>query len=307
MTTPTVAPTTDTTPSTHAQPVDGALPLPVLRNVADLRAQVAAWRAAGQTVALVPTMGALHDGHLALVRRGRELADHVIASVFVNPTQFAPHEDFDRYPRDEAGDAAKLASAGCAALYAPSVRGMYPEGFATAISVGGPSEGLCGTFRPQMFGGVALVVTKLFLQALPDVAVFGEKDYQQLMVIRRFTRDLDIPVRVEGLPTVREADGLALSSRNAYLSADERARAPELNRALTAAAAALSAGALLEDVLTAARARIAEAGFGTIDYVELRDADTLAPITRVERPARLLAAAWLGKARLIDNVPVLPA
>ncbi|CAO3417803.1 pantoate--beta-alanine ligase [Azospirillum doebereinerae] len=281
--------------------------LPVLRTVADLRAQVAAWRAQGLTVALVPTMGALHDGHLGLVRRGRELADRVVASVFVNPTQFAPHEDFDRYPRDEVGDSAKLASAGCHALYAPTVREMYPQGFATAISVGGPSEGLCGAFRPQMFGGVALVVTKLFLQALPDVAVFGEKDYQQLMVIRRFTRDLDIPVRVEGLPTVREADGLALSSRNAYLGADERARAPELNRALTAAAAALAGGAEVDGVLTAVRGRIAEAGFGAIDYVELRDAETLAPVSRVERPARLLAAAWLGKARLIDNVPVPPA
>lgn len=300
MTTPTVAQTDSAT----ARKADS---LPILRTVADLRTQVAAWRADGQTVALVPTMGALHDGHLALIRRGRELADHVIASVFVNPTQFAPHEDFDRYPRDEAGDAAKLISAGCDALYAPTVRAMYPEGFATAIAVGGPSEGLCGIFRPQMFGGVALVVTKLFLQALPDVAVFGEKDYQQLMVIRRFTRDLDIPVRVEGLPTVREADGLALSSRNAYLSADERARAPELNRALTAAAAALRAGGEADGVLTAARSRIAEAGFGSIDYIELRDAETLEPIAGLARPARLLAAVWLGKARLIDNVPVLPA
>ena len=281
--------------------------LPVVRTVEDLRAQVGAWHRNGETVALVPTMGALHDGHLALVRRARELADHVVASVFVNPTQFAPHEDFDRYPRDEAGDSAKLASAGCDLLYAPTVRGMYPEGFATAITVGGPAEGLCGTFRPQMFGGVALVVTKLFLQAQPDVAVFGEKDYQQLMVIRRFARDLDIPVRVEGLPTVREADGLAMSSRNAYLSADERARAPELNRALVEAAEALSAGGDSGAILEAARARILAAGFGTIDYVELRDAETLEPIRRVERPARLLAAAWMGKARLIDNVPVLPA
>ncbi|MBB3265468.1 pantoate--beta-alanine ligase [Azospirillum sp. OGB3] len=282
-------------------------PLPVVRSVDDLRAQVAAWHRDGRTVALVPTMGALHDGHLALVRRARELADRVVASVFVNPTQFAPHEDFDRYPRDEAGDSRKLASAGCHLLYAPTVRAMYPEGFATAISVGGPAEGLCGTFRPQMFGGVALVVTKLFLQAQPDVAVFGEKDYQQLMVIRRFARDLDIPVRVEGLPTVREADGLAMSSRNAYLSADERARAPELNRALLEAAAGLAGGAEAAAVLESVRARITAAGFGSIDYVELRDADTLEPVARAERPARLLAAAWMGKARLIDNVPVLPA
>ncbi|MBP2293455.1 pantoate--beta-alanine ligase [Azospirillum rugosum] len=280
--------------------------LPIVRSVEDLRAQVAAWRGQGGTVALVPTMGALHDGHLALIRRARELAGHVVASVFVNPTQFAPHEDFDRYPRDEAGDSAKLASAGCDLLYAPTVRGMYPEGFATAISVGGPAEGLCGAFRPQMFGGVALVVTKLFLQALPDVALFGEKDYQQLMVIRRFARDLDIPVRVEGLPTVREADGLAMSSRNAYLSAEERARAPELNRALVEAAEALSGGAESGAVLDTVRARLQGAGFGTIDYVELRDAETLEPVVRVDRPARLLAAAWMGKARLIDNVPVLP-
>ncbi|MDQ2104484.1 pantoate--beta-alanine ligase [Azospirillum isscasi] len=281
-------------------------PLPVVRSVDDLRAQVSSWHREGKTVALVPTMGALHDGHLALVRRARELADRVVASVFVNPTQFAPHEDFDRYPRDEAGDSRKLASAGCDLLYAPTVRAMYPEGFATAISVGGPAEGLCGTFRPQMFGGVALVVTKLFLQAQPDVAVFGEKDYQQLMVIRRFARDLDIPVRVEGLPTVREADGLAMSSRNAYLSADERARAPELNRALLDAAAALAGGAEAAAVLEAVRARVSAAGFGSIDYVELRDAGTLEPVSRAERPARLLAAAWMGKARLIDNVPVIP-
>ncbi|WP_448191393.1 pantoate--beta-alanine ligase [Azospirillum sp. sgz301742] len=281
--------------------------LPIVRTVADLRAQVAAWRSRGQTVALVPTMGALHAGHMALVERARGFADHVVASVFVNPTQFAPHEDFDRYPRDEAGDAAKLAAAGCHLLYAPSVAEMYAGGACTTVTVGGPAEGLCGTFRPQMFGGVALVVTKLFLQALPDVAVFGEKDYQQLQVIRRFTRDLDIPVRVEGAPTVREADGLALSSRNAYLSADERARAPALYRALTAAAEALAGGAPAGLALEAVAAGIAEAGFGKIDYVELRDADTLVPVDRVERPARLIAAAWMGKARLIDNVPVLPA
>jgi len=281
--------------------------LPIVRTVAGLRAQVAAWRRQGKTVALVPTMGALHAGHMALVERAGALADQVVASVFVNPTQFAPHEDFDRYPRDEAGDAAKLAEAGCHLLYAPSVAEMYAEGRCTTVTVGGPAEGLCGAFRPQMFGGVALVVTKLFLQALPDVAVFGEKDYQQLQVIRRFTRDLDIPVRVEGAPTVREADGLAMSSRNAYLGADERARAPALYAALTEAAAALSGGGAVGPVLEATKARIAAAGFGSIDYVELRDADTLAPVDRVERPARLLAAAWMGKARLIDNVPVVRA
>lgn len=280
--------------------------LPIVRTVADLRAQVSDWHRQGRTVALVPTMGALHAGHMALVERARTLADHVVASVFVNPTQFAPHEDFDRYPRDEAGDRAKLAMAGCGLLYAPSVAEMYPEGDCTTISVGGPAEGLCGAFRPQMFGGVALVVTKLFLQAQPDVAVFGEKDYQQLQVIRRFVRDLDIPVRIEGAPTVREADGLAMSSRNAYLGADERARAPELYRALCDAAETLASGVAAGPVLEVAAARIAAAGFARTDYVELRDADTLAPVDRVTCPARLLAAAWMSKARLIDNVPVLP-
>ena len=275
--------------------------LPIVRSVSELRATVAGWRKAGETVALVPTMGALHEGHLALVRRGRELADRVVASVFVNPTQFAPHEDFARYPRDEAGDAAKLASAGCDLMYAPTVDEMYADGRATSIAVGGPAEGLCGAFRPQMFGGVALVVTKLFLQAQPDFAVFGEKDYQQLLVVRRFARDLDIPVEVVGLPTVREADGLALSSRNAYLSADERARAPELQRALADAAAAIAQGGDAAAALEAARARLAKAGFEPIDYVELRDAETLAPLAKPGRPGRLLGAAWLGKTRLIDN------
>lgn len=288
-------------------PHPSANPLPTVRTVEDLRAQVAAWRRAGQTVALVPTMGALHEGHMALVRHGRTVADRVVASVFVNPTQFAPHEDFGRYPRDEAGDAAKLVAAGCDLLYAPTVAAMYPDGAATTITVGGPSEGLCGAFRPHMFGGVALVVTKLFLQALPDVAVFGEKDFQQVMVVRRMARDLDIPVRVDGVPTVREPDGLALSSRNAYLSSDERVRAVELNRALAEAAAALSSGAEAGPILEAARARIAAAGFRSIDYVELRDADTLAPVSRADRPARILAAAWMGNTRLIDNLPVRPA
>ena len=280
--------------------------LKVVRSVADLRAVVAGWRRAGETVALIPTMGYLHEGHLALVRRGRELATRTVASLFVNPTQFGPTEDLDRYPRDEAGDAAKLAGAGCDLLFAPTVSEMYPPGFATSVAVGGVSEGLCGAFRPQMFGGVALVVTKLLLQALPDVAVFGEKDYQQLQVIRRFVRDLDIPVRIEGAPTVREADGLALSSRNSYLTAAERAAAPALNRALTWAAGALAGGGPAAPVLAEVAARLLAAGFARVDYVELRCADTLAPLERLAGPARLLAAAWLGKARLIDNIPALP-
>jgi pantoate--beta-alanine ligase len=282
------------------------MPLPVVRTVADLRAEVAAWKAAGLTTALVPTMGALHDGHLSLVRRGKQLADRVVASVFVNPTQFAAHEDLGSYPRDEQGDAAKLASVGCDLLYAPSAAEMYPAGFATSMQMAGPAEGLCGAFRPQMFGGVALVVTKLFLQAAPDVAIFGEKDYQQLQVIRRFVRDLDIPVRIEGVETGREPDGLALSSRNAYLTAQERAQAPQLNAALHAAATAIIGGADVGAALGAATTRILAAGFSSVDYVELRDADTLAPLTTLTRPARLLAAARLGKARLIDNIAVIP-
>lgn len=278
--------------------------LPIVRTVADLRAQVTAWRQAGQSVALVPTLGALHAGHLALADRARELADRVVASVFVNPTQFAPHEDFARYPRDEEGDSAKLAGAGCDLLYAPALDVMYPQGYATAVTVGGPSEGLCSVTRPHFFSGVAIVVTKLFLQCLPDVAMFGEKDYQQLQVVRRLVRDLDIPVRIEGLPTVREADGLALSSRNAYLDPAERARAPELYAALSEAAAALAAGAEAAPVLERARGRLAAAGFGPIDYVEFRDAATLTPLERAEAPGRLLAAAWLGRTRLIDNVAV---
>lgn len=286
---------------------DNTATLPVVRTVADLRARVRAWHAAGETVALVATLGALHAGHMALVARARELADHVLASVFVNPTQFAPHEDFAKYPRDELGDAAKLAAAGCELLYAPTVAEMYPQGFCTAVTVGGPTEGLCSATRPHFFGGVALVVAKLFLQTQADVTVFGEKDYQQLQVVRRMARDLDIPIRVEGLPTVREADGLAMSSRNQYLTDDERARAPELYRALTDAAAAIAAGAPSVPELARVRGRIEAAGFGTIDYIELRDADTLVPVDRADRPARLLAAAWMGRARLIDNVPVVAA
>ncbi len=217
--------------------------LPICRTVPALRQTVANWRREGLRFALVPTMGALHAGHLALIARGLQLADRVVASVFINPTQFGPHEDFASYPRRESEDAALLAQAGAHALFAPTVDAMYPEGFSTAISVGGPSEGLCGTFRPGHFSGVATVVTKLLLQAGPDVALFGEKDYQQLQVIRRMVRDLDIPVLIEGVPTVREADGLALSSRNAYLTAEQRAIAPLLNRTLRAMAEAVAKGA----------------------------------------------------------------
>jgi len=276
----------------------------VVRDVAALRRQVAAWKQQGLSVALVPTMGALHRGHAALMARAHTLARRVVATIFVNPTQFGPHEDFAAYPRQEARDLALLAEAGVHLLYAPNVGVMYPPGFATTVRVAGLTEMLCGLVRPGHFDGVATVVTKLVLQAQPDVALFGEKDYQQLAVIRRCAADLDIPVRIVGVPTVREADGLALSSRNAYLSAAERAVAPALYRAIVAAAAGIAAGADPAAATAAAREAILAAGFGAVDYVEARRADTLAPLARGERPGRVLAAARLGRARLIDNVEI---
>lgn len=279
-------------------------PLPVVRDVAALRNDIGAWRKAGLRVGLVPTMGALHDGHLSLVRTAKEKCERVVTTLFVNPRQFAPHEDFERYPRDEAGDAAMLAGAGCDLLYAPDRAAMYPEGFATNVIVSDVSTPLEGEFRPHFFGGVATVVTKLLLQALPDAAFFGEKDYQQLQVIKRMTRDLDIPVAIEGCATIREADGLAMSSRNAYLSADERRIAARLNHIMHDAIKAARAGAPIAAVETEASRHLIAAGFSSIDYIAVRDAETLAPISDLARPARILAAAWLGKTRLIDNMAV---
>jgi len=280
--------------------------VPILRSVADLRAQVAQWRKAGLRVAFVPTMGALHDGHLSLVKAGLAEADRVLVSIFVNPTQFGPNEDFAAYPRTEEADVAKLEQAGAQAVYAPSVEVMYPQGASTTVHVAGVSEGLCGTFRPGHFDGVATVVSKLLNQAQPDVALFGEKDFQQLQVIRRLVRDLDLPVAIRGVATLREADGLAMSSRNAYLSPAERAAAPALHRTLTDAAARLQGGAEAEPVLKAGIAAVLDAGFGSVDYLELRAAEDLAPLDRLDRPARLIVAARLGRARLIDNIPVNP-
>ena len=279
--------------------------LPVVRSVSALRNEIARWRKGGKTVALVPTMGALHAGHLALVAHGRSLCDRVVASLFVNPAQFAPHEDFARYPRDEASDAAKLDAAQTDLLYAPPLAEIYPPGFATTVDAGAIAQGQDGRFRSGHFQGVATVVTKLLLQASPDVACFGEKDYQQLHVVKRVVRDLDIPVRVEGVPTVREADGLALSSRNLYLSPEERRLAPMLYRVLRETAARLETGDDAPSALAAAVAMLARAGFTKIDYIEACDGETLAPLDRVDRPGRLLAAVWLGKTRLIDNVPIL--
>ena len=282
------------------------MPLPIVRTVADLRAQVRAWKAEGLRVGFTPTMGALHDGHLSLVRLAGERADRVIASIFVNPTQFAPHEDFDAYPRDEARDAALLDNAGCALLYAPSVAEMYLAGASTTVTVAGVSGPLDGAARPSHFAGVATVVTKLLLQCEPDLAVFGEKDYQQLQVIRRLVSDLNIPVEIVGGPIVRAADGLALSSRNAYLTPAERDAAPGLSRTLAQAVERLHAGMAIAPVEAEAMAALQAAGFTHIDYVEVRDIHNLARLGpgRLEGPARLLAAAVLGRTRLIDNLAV---
>ena len=282
--------------------------LPIVRTVADLRAAVAGWRREGLSVGFVPTMGALHEGHLSLVRLALSRADRVVASIFVNPTQFGPEEDLAAYPRDEAGDAGKLAGAGCHLLFAPSPAEMYPPGAATLVTVSGVSEPLDGQARPGHFAGVATVVAKLLNQARPDVAVFGEKDYQQLQVIRRMATDIDLGVEILGAPTARAPDGLALSSRNAYLTAEERQRAPELAAALAEAVLALRSGAPVARVEAGAVARLQAAGFGPVDYVEVRDAGDLSRMGPGPLPpgrkARILAAARLGRARLIDNMAV---
>jgi pantoate--beta-alanine ligase len=291
-----------------AEPMASATGLDIVRSVVALRARVGEWRLEGGTVGLVPTMGALHEGHIALVRRARALCDHVVASIFVNPTQFGPNEDFARYPRDEAADARQLVAGGCELLFAPDVSEMYPPGFSTAITTGAIADGLCGPFRPGHFAGVATVVAKLLLQALPDIACFGEKDYQQLQVIKHMVRDLDLPVRIEGVPTVREADGLALSSRNRYLTPDERARAVTIFRVLNAIAEEIGTGKRpIDEALAWGRGELASAGFAPIDYLAICDAVDLTPLTVLDRPARVFAAAWLGKTRLIDNLAIGPA
>ncbi|MEO5336936.1 MAG: pantoate--beta-alanine ligase [Magnetospirillum sp. WYHS-4] len=274
----------------------------VVRTVAELRGQIQAWRREGGRIGLVPTMGALHEGHLSLVRRARaEGCTKVAATVFVNPKQFGPNEDFQVYPRDEAGDAAKLESVDTDLMFVPRVSEMYPEGAVTLISVPGLGDLLEGEFRPGFFSGVATVVAKLLLQALPDVAVFGEKDYQQLQVIRRLVRDLDIPVEVVGGETLREPDGLAMSSRNAYLTPEERRIAPALNRTLKGVAERIQGGGGCTQAEDWARGELLAAGFRKVDYVTIRDAETLTGPS-VGRPVRILAAACLGKARLIDNI-----
>ncbi len=274
-----------------------------------LRSAVSSLRKDGAKVALVPTMGALHEGHLTLMREAKRRADHVVASIFVNPRQFGPNEDLDAYPRRLAADAALLEAEGVAVLWAPTVDAMYPKGYSTNVSVSGVSEVLCGAARPGHFDGVATVVGKLFNQVRPDYALFGEKDWQQLAVIRRMARDLDLVLphvdNIIGVPTVREADGLAMSSRNQYLTEVERAQAATLNVAMKAAIAAITQGADIAGELAKLRAQILSAGFSAVDYADLRDAETLEEVARMEgRPARLLVAARIGKARLIDNMPV---
>ena len=272
----------------------------LVSTVTDLRRAIAALKPA--RIAMVPTMGALHAGHVSLVTQAKKHADHVVVSIFVNPTQFAPDEDFDAYPRTLESDLARLGDA-AAIIFAPTAREMYPDGYATTITVKGPSHGLETDFRPHFFAGVATVVAKLLIAASPDVAVFGEKDYQQLLVVQRLARDLALPTKVLGAPTLREADGLAMSSRNAYLSPQERGIAARLNMTLKDVIAAAQTG----DLRAAEAAGIDalyKAGFDHVDYVAIRDAQTLDHITALERPARLLAAAKIGKTRLIDNMAI---
>jgi pantoate--beta-alanine ligase len=291
--------------ATEAARKPSSLPSPArAETVSALRRVVEGWRAAGESVALAPTMGGLHAGHLALVAEARRRAARTVVSIFVNPTQFGADEDLAAYPRDAAADLAALARAGADLAFLPSAAEMYPEGFETVVTVPGVAEGLCGDVRPGHFAGVATVVAKLLNQCRPDIAVFGEKDYQQLLVIRRLARDLDMGVEIVGVPTVREADGLAMSSRNAYLTPGERATAAWLHAILDETAGRLARGGEAADALTRGRAALDGAGFAAVDYLELRDAETLAPEPPPGRPARLLAAVRLGATRLIDNLAV---
>lgn len=276
----------------------------IIRDIAMLHRAVTALKQGGRSVALVPTMGALHDGHLSLVRMAKRVADQVIVSIFVNPTQFGPNEDFAAYPRDEARDAALLAQGAVSVLWAPDVGTMYPDGHSTHIEVAELGADYCGAARPGHFDGVATVVAKLFNQVRPDVAIFGEKDWQQLAIIRRMARDLDFGIDILGAPIARDTDGLALSSRNAYLSAEQRAAATAFPDALKIAAKAIAGGSDVHDALAKAQAAIVEGGFDSVDYVALADADSLERLADFRAPARLLAAARIGKTRLIDNYPV---
>jgi pantoate--beta-alanine ligase len=276
----------------------------VIRSAASLREKVSAWKRSGMLVGVVPTMGALHDGHLSLARAARAQSDRVIVTIFVNPMQFNNPEDLKKYPRDEAHDLALLEAEGVDVLFAPGPEEVYPEGFATKVSVAGVSGPMEGAFRPGHFDGVATVVTKLFGMTQAGRAFFGEKDWQQVQVVERLVRDLNIPIRIIPCPTIREADGLAMSSRNVRLTAEERALAPALHGAMQGAAAAIRGGSDVAAALEAARAAVLAAGFASVEYLDLRDAETLEVVTTLDRPARLLAAAVLGEVRLIDNIAV---
>jgi pantoate--beta-alanine ligase len=276
----------------------------IARTIADLRRHIATWRKGDERVGLVPTMGALHQGHMGLVRAARVECARVVASIFVNPKQFAPTEDLGSYPRREAADLNMLRSAGVDLVFIPALHEMYPPDFATLVRVSGLTESLCGAHRAGHFDGVTTVVTKLLIQALPDIAYFGEKDYQQLTVVRRLARDLNIPVLIAGVPTVREADGLALSSRNVYLSAEERRIAPNLARVLRSVAAALAGDpTVVQREIARGSAALQQSGF-TVEYLEIREAETLAVTSEVTARSRIFAAVRLGTTRLIDNMPI---
>jgi len=276
----------------------------IIRTLTELRSKVAGWKAAGESVAVVPTMGALHQGHLSLVRAGKAACDRVIVTIFINPKQFNNPDDYKNYPRTEEEDARKLISLKADVVYVPDGAQMYPDGFATTVSVDGITQGLCGAHRAGHFDGVATIVTKLFSQTQADKAFFGEKDYQQLQVVTRLARDLDLPIEVVGCPTIREEDGLAMSSRNLMLSDRARTWAPELHRAMEEMSEGLRAGGDLEALRAVAVKRIERAGFTQVEYLDLRSADRLELMTTPDRPARLLAAAWLAGVRLIDNIAV---
>ncbi|MQQ08539.1 pantoate--beta-alanine ligase [Epibacterium sp. SM1979] len=280
---------------------------PIVRALADLRAQYQTWVRAGETVGVVPTMGALHQGHLSLVQAAKAACDRVIVTIFVNPKQFNSPEDLAKYPRTEDQDAAKLAPFDVDVVFVPNADEIYPEGYATTVSVTGVSDTLEGAFRPGHFDGVATVVAKLFLMTGAHKAFFGEKDYQQLMLVRQMARDLNIPIEVVGCPTVREASGLAMSSRNLRLGDAAKAKACVLYQLMTAATAQLAEGMNWEEVQKSALTELAQAGFGEVEYFELRCADTLQPVSDLTKPARLLAAAWLDGVRLIDNIAVASA
>ena len=276
----------------------------IIRTLVELRSKVAGWKAAGESVAVVPTMGALHQGHLSLVRAAKEACDRVIVTIFINPKQFNNPEDYKNYPRTEEEDARKLIALKADVVYVPDGEQMYPNGFATTVSVEGITQGLCGAHRAGHFDGVATIVTKLFTQTQADKAFFGEKDYQQLQAVTRLARDLDLPIEVIGCPTIREEDGLAMSSRNLLLSDRARTWAPELHRAMEEMSEGLLAGGDLETIRAAAVSRVERAGFTQVEYLDLRSADQLELMTTPDRPARLLAAAWLAGVRLIDNIAV---